>query len=157
MDLSAVPSALVTSKVHHWTCSGCYLMWCSCRHGRLMAAPEFGHLPRTCQSGSGKGNAACRRLVLCRSWRWNRRHLWTDGPASKQQAFIVPVQSVKCMLLSVLTQLFVYCARQLHISATGLRRHQADYKHKMEIFTVAWFDISEAYRWCYVKIHNTRN
>ena len=54
--------------------------------------------------------------------------------------------TVKCMLLSVEAQLLIYCARQLHVSATEHRRRQADYKHKMEVFTIAWFDISEAYR-----------
>lgn len=44
----------------------------------------------------------------------------------------VLVQSVKCILLSVHAQLFIYCARQLHVSATEHRRHQAAHKHEMK-------------------------
>jgi hypothetical protein len=76
-----------------------------------------------------------------------KQKAFMKGRTSVRAASVtVPVQSVKCMLLSVQAQLFIYCARQLHVSATERRRHQACYKHKMEIFTVAWFDIPEACR-----------
>jgi hypothetical protein len=107
-------------------------------NGKTRIRPSASYLPVKFREGkrSLQSTRSVSKLTL-------KQKAFMNGRTGVRAASVtVLVQSVKCMLLSVLTQLFIYCARQLHISATELRRHHADYKHKMEIFTVAWFDMS---------------